>query len=163
MRKTFSRTLRLAGTLAAVGLLVATTGCRKNSASAAQSPPPPSLSSPVRPEQAASKPAAAPAAVVVPVDNLALKTQPAPVSKPLPTVKAPAPAAPEPQVAQLAQATAPPQPEAAPAKPDYYVMQRGDTLYGIARKFNIPPKDLIAANNFRDPNRLPVGTRVKLP
>jgi membrane-bound lytic murein transglycosylase D len=136
--------------------LACATGCGGSKAANAQSPPPPTLSAPVRPEPAA-EPKATPAnTTVVPAEDYAfLKDREAVASKPLPAVTAPPPA--------LAPAAPAPAAAVPATKPDFYTMQKGDTLYGIARKFNISPRDLIAANNFRDPNCLAVGTKVKLP
>jgi membrane-bound lytic murein transglycosylase D len=156
MRHTVTRAAAIAAFLVVVLSLVCATGCGGSKAANAQSPPPPTLSAPVRPEPAA-EPKATPAnATVVPAEEYAfLRDREAGASKPLPAVTAPAavPASPAPAPAATAPA----------GKPDVYTMQKGDTLYGVARKFNIPPKDLIAANSFKDPNRLAVGTKVKLP
>lgn len=46
---------------------------------------------------------------------------------------------------------------------DIIVVQRGDTLYGLARKHNVPPRELIAANGLRAPYGLQVGQRLSLP
>lgn len=143
----FANLVRVAAAGAVTALLALSTGCQNSKKVAeAQSPPPPSLSAPVRVEATPE-----PTAVnVVPAEYAFLKDRQAPASTPLPSVT-------------------PPQPEPAPVaspvsgKPDYYVMQKGDTLYAIARKYNIPPKQLIAANNFPNPNVLPVGTKVRLP
>ncbi|HEX2116844.1 MAG TPA: M23 family metallopeptidase [Alphaproteobacteria bacterium] len=43
------------------------------------------------------------------------------------------------------------------------VVQRGDTLYALARKHNVPPQTLIAANDLRAPYTLHVGQRLSLP
>lgn len=41
--------------------------------------------------------------------------------------------------------------------PDTYVIQRGDTLGSIARRFGLSLSALIAANNIKDPNKIFVG------
>jgi murein DD-endopeptidase MepM/ murein hydrolase activator NlpD len=46
---------------------------------------------------------------------------------------------------------------------DIIVVQRGDTLYGLARRHNVPPQQLIAANSLRAPYGLQVGQRLNLP
>ena len=128
----------------AVGALSAA-GCGSK-AEHAQSPPPPSLSEPIRVEE--KNPA--PAATVVPADEYAFMNKD---SKPLPAVTVETPPKAEEQPAAVTSATG----------GKTYTMQKGDTLYAIARKFNVPPKQLLAANNFKDPNKLPVGTQVRIP
>lgn len=44
-----------------------------------------------------------------------------------------------------------------------YVVQRGDTLYAIARRFNVPVRRVIELNNFNPPYTLLVGQRVRVP
>ena len=143
-----SNTVRWAS-LVLSGALLCSSGCgSKSKAAGAQSPPPPSLSAPVRAQQDDKK--VAPTATVVPGEEYAfLKDRQPGSTTPLPTVAAPS--APPPPAAELQ------------GKPNVYVMQKGDTLYGIARKFNVPPKNLIACNEFKDPNHLPVGTKVRIP
>jgi LysM repeat protein len=38
----------------------------------------------------------------------------------------------------------------------------GDTLYGIAKKHGVKPKDLARWNGIKDPRRLRVGQKLKL-
>jgi murein DD-endopeptidase MepM/ murein hydrolase activator NlpD len=44
-----------------------------------------------------------------------------------------------------------------------YIVQQGDTLSVIARRFNIPIEDLQNANNISDPNSLDIGQRLVIP
>lgn len=44
-----------------------------------------------------------------------------------------------------------------------YVIESGDTLYTVAYRFGIDLNDLIAANDFEDPNNLKIGDRVRIP
>ena len=44
-----------------------------------------------------------------------------------------------------------------------YTVQAGDTLWKIARRFNIPFDELISANSSIDPNRLTPGQVIRLP
>jgi hypothetical protein len=49
------------------------------------------------------------------------------------------------------------------AQEDVYVVQQGDTLYGIAVQFNVPMEALMNANNMDDPNALQVGQELQIP
>lgn len=44
-----------------------------------------------------------------------------------------------------------------------HTVQRGETLYSIARKYNITPESLAQANGLTDPNRLAVGQVLVIP
>jgi LysM repeat protein len=44
-----------------------------------------------------------------------------------------------------------------------YIVQSGNTLSGVARKFGIPLSALIAVNQITDPSRLKVGQRLLIP
>ena len=44
-----------------------------------------------------------------------------------------------------------------------YVVQRGDTLYGVARKHKLRPGDIAAANGLNNTSKLYVGQRLKMP
>jgi len=46
--------------------------------------------------------------------------------------------------------------------PSNYVVQAGDTLSHLARRFNVKLKDLIVLNGIIDPNRIAVGTTLKI-
>ncbi|MBI3829319.1 MAG: LysM peptidoglycan-binding domain-containing protein [Planctomycetes bacterium] len=49
------------------------------------------------------------------------------------------------------------------AVPAVYVVQEGDNLTKIARRFKVALNDLIAANNIRNPNVIVVGAQMRLP
>lgn len=55
--------------------------------------------------------------------------------------------------------------QAAGPRPGTYVVKPGDTLYSIARQFDIAPQALIDANRDRlvNPNLIPVGLELRLP
>ena len=59
-------------------------------------------------------------------------------------------------------------PSAPGAKPDQaermYVVAGGDSLSKIAKKFNVTPEDLLAANpQIKNPNRIKVGDQLTIP
>lgn len=47
--------------------------------------------------------------------------------------------------------------------PDYVMVQKGDTLYSIARRYNVPIRDMIEANGLRPPYTLNIGRVLKMP
>jgi LysM repeat protein len=47
-----------------------------------------------------------------------------------------------------------------PAPGQVYIVQKGDTLYSIARKFGVTPQSLQTLNNISDPTKISVGTRL---
>lgn len=56
----------------------------------------------------------------------------------------------------------PPTPTPTPA-PFIYIVQQGDTLFSLVRRFNVPAEDLVTANNITDPNTLVPGTELTIP
>jgi murein DD-endopeptidase MepM/ murein hydrolase activator NlpD len=44
-----------------------------------------------------------------------------------------------------------------------YVVEKGETIYSIARSFNIDPGDLMRLNNISDASRLQAGRRLRIP
>jgi len=46
-------------------------------------------------------------------------------------------------------------------RPEYYVVQRGDTLYAIALDFGFDYRDLAGWNDLQDPSRILVGQRLR--
>jgi len=48
-------------------------------------------------------------------------------------------------------------------KPKTYVVQKGDSLWAIARRFNISLNKLIRVNNIKTPNMLHVGQKLIIP
>ena len=48
-------------------------------------------------------------------------------------------------------------------RPESVIVQRGDTLYGIARRWQVPVRALIETNDLRPPYALLAGTRLRLP
>ncbi len=48
--------------------------------------------------------------------------------------------------------------------PDVITVQRGDTLYSISKRYNVPLRDLIEANNLTPPYTLVIGKyQLRLP
>lgn len=52
---------------------------------------------------------------------------------------------------------------ATPVSGPVYIIQSGDSLSGIASRFGLTLEQLMAANNFTDPNKISVGDRVTIP
>jgi LysM repeat protein len=151
-----SRLASIVAAVAAMGAMVCTSGCGKSRAAAAQNPPPQSLSEPVRVSSVASVPDDPPA---IPVSiNNDYGSQKTGESRELPSFIDPArPAAP------VSKPAAPPVTASTGGNGKYHTMQKGETLYAVSRKYNVKPKALIDANNFKDPNHLAVGTKVFIP
>lgn len=49
------------------------------------------------------------------------------------------------------------------SSPTYYTMRRGDTLYSVARRFDVALDRLIEVNGISDPTRVRVGTVLLIP
>lgn len=66
-----------------------------------------------------------------------------------------------------ATAPSPPRPPAPPAESVTSVraheVQRGDTWYGIAQRYGVPPRELAAANPGVDPERIRIGQVLRIP
>jgi peptidoglycan endopeptidase LytF len=78
------------------------------------------------------------------------------VAKPLPAVAAtPKPATAQPSPKKVD--------EPAPASPDTYVVAKGDNPYSIAKKLHVSYNDLIAINDIKDPTRVQIGQKLKIP
>jgi nucleoid-associated protein YgaU len=58
----------------------------------------------------------------------------------------------------VSQAPYTPTPEMVP-----YIVQEGDTLYGIALRYGVTVEQLVEANNIPDPNNLSVGQELFIP
>jgi len=46
---------------------------------------------------------------------------------------------------------------------DGVIVKKGDTLYSIARRHNVPLREIIETNNLRPPYALRIGQRIKMP
>jgi LysM repeat protein len=47
-------------------------------------------------------------------------------------------------------------------EPQFYVVQKGDTLTGIAKKYKTTVQNLVKLNNIKNPNLIKVGQKLKL-
>ncbi|MBE7462758.1 MAG: LysM peptidoglycan-binding domain-containing protein [Planctomycetes bacterium] len=149
MIRVASRFVSVAVVVLGGSVALLTTGCGSTKAAKAQNPAPPSLSAPVRVENSVAQSNAAPYG-----EYAFLQDRQTGASAPLPRIEPP----PAPEAIAPAPAS-----EGTAAAGSYYTMQKGDTLYAVARKHNVPPKKLIAVNNFADPNKVSVGTKVLIP
>lgn len=77
------------------------------------------------------------------------------------TATAPAP------IRTVAQAAKPPAATAQAAKPSdaerVYVVSKGDTLWGISKRFKMAPENIARANKLSDPGRLKIGMKLVIP
>ncbi|WP_340118873.1 M23 family metallopeptidase [Pelagibius sp. 7325] len=76
---------------------------------------------------------------------------------------APRPAAPQPAVQQVAAAPAGERPGGGRPGGGRYVVAKGDSLYGIARRFGLPIRAVIDANDLQPPYALTVGQALTVP
>jgi len=149
-----SRLVSVAALSVAAACLLVSTGCGgKSKAAAASSNAPQSLSEPVRASETE------PAAPAIPVSNSDdYAVQKTGQSRELPTFIPPSssqpPASAPAAVVQL---------DDRKSGDKYHTMSKGETLYAVSRKYNVKVKDIIAVNNFKDPNKLSVGTKVFIP
>lgn len=44
-----------------------------------------------------------------------------------------------------------------------HVLQKGETLYGVSKKYNVSPSALMSFNNIDDPAKLKAGQKLKIP
>lgn len=51
----------------------------------------------------------------------------------------------------------------AAAEPEYHVLQKGETLYSLARKYQLPYEAIARANGIADPGKLKVGQKILIP
>lgn len=150
MHPVSSRCLSLLAAAVAVSSLVLCSGCGKSAASA-QTPPPQTLSEPVR--QVEPAPTTAPAIPVsASTDEFAVKKG---ESRELPAFVEPAPAPPAPAAATAADPKA--------VNGCFHTLAKGETLYALSRKYNVKVGKIIEANQFKDPSRLAIGTKVYIP
>jgi membrane-bound lytic murein transglycosylase D len=133
--------------LAASGALLFSAGCNHDQASKAHSPAPQTLSEPVTPAEPSAPTEAVPSNTGT-YDYSAMR----------PGDSAPLSAGPVVSAPVVSAAVAP-----ASGGGKYHTLAKGETLYAVARQYNISPKVLIAANHFADPNKLKVGEKVYIP
>ncbi|MGD0091090.1 MAG: LysM domain-containing protein [Planctomycetota bacterium] len=135
----------------AAGSLLVCSGCGSQAANA-QNPPPQTLSEPVP----AARPEPPPApAIPVSSDTTDVAGQQRGESRALPAFVEPAPV---PAPAAISAAA----PQAA-GPGSYHTLAKGETLYALSRKYNVKVAKIIAANQFKDPNHLAIGTKVYIP
>jgi LysM repeat protein len=86
--------------------------------------------------------------------------EPAPINPPVDTQPAPEPE-PEPVPAR------PTEPAPAPTEPPpatfVYIVQQGETLWGIAKKFGTTVDAIVALNNIEDRNKIRAGQKLLIP
>ncbi len=47
--------------------------------------------------------------------------------------------------------------------PAYYIVKKGDTVSSIAQRFGVTSRALMDANSIRNPNRIQIGQRLRIP
>jgi LysM repeat protein len=112
-----------------------------------------------------TKPATVPATAAAKHAFLAAKSdlpKPSPAIAKADNLKA---AAPAPQAKAPTQTAAPKKAEAPPQTIDSetYVVAKGDNPYSIAKKLHVSYNELIAINEIKDPTRVQIGQKLKIP
>ncbi|HEY75572.1 MAG TPA: LysM peptidoglycan-binding domain-containing protein [Thermoflexia bacterium] len=87
-------------------------------------------------------------------------TTPPPTPTPLPTIPPTVPPTPLPTTPPPTQPTETP---TAPSQEQVYIVQPGDTLYSIARRYGVRLEDLAAYNGIINPNLIYVGQQIRIP
>lgn len=132
-------------------------GKKLDASSPPLAPPAAKPAEPAKPAESAPAPAAAPPAA----------TPQPPAAPPAPepqTQTQAAPPAPEPAAEAVETVVAESAPaKAAPAAATTYTVARGDNVSRIAKKFGITPKELMAANDMKDADRLEAGKVLTIP
>jgi LysM repeat protein len=105
-------------------------------------------------------PTPTPIAAPTPTPSPAASPSPTPSATPPPTSTATATATVTPTPTPAPPA---PTPTSTPTRPRTYVIQPGDTLIGIASKFNISVQQLADLNHISDPNLIYAGAVLQLP
>ena len=109
-------------------------------------------------------PRLAAAALLLAVAACARKAPPAPVTRGGAAVpRSAALAPPRPSAPPSAGAPAPPVAAAPRQNPDSIIVPPGETLYAVARRYDVPIRSLIEKNRLTPPYRLAAGTRLALP
>jgi lipoprotein YgeR len=44
-----------------------------------------------------------------------------------------------------------------------HILQKGETLYGISRKYNVPAETILSWNDLKDPDKLQAGQKLRIP
>lgn len=169
------------------GALLLTSGCNNSTQAASAHQAPKSLSEPIRPAEPvpADNNAAIPSNVNLdaqtanggtarPIDTAPIASLPPPQSttdryaaqrpgesQPLPAyTPPPATESAIPAPASIAVNVAPAVPSAGGRT---HTLAKGETLSSVSRQYNVKLREILAVNQFRDPNHLPVGTKVVIP
>lgn len=80
-----------------------------------------------------------------------------------PQVLEPYPAAEDESMLEAAEEAEPAPEEPAAAEPLIYQVQSGDTLLGIAQRYNVSVEDIVAANSLPSPDILDIGQQLIIP
>jgi LysM repeat protein len=99
------------------------------------------------------------------LEELAARYTPAPpvvlIATPTPEILAEQPPTPTPPPPEAVEPTPPPAP--VDEEPEIYVVQTGDSLFGIAIRYNLTVPQLMEANNLTNPDFVYVGQRLVIP
>ena len=128
-----------------------------------------------KPEPA--KPTTDPATAAAKHAFLAAKSDIGTAERPAQTPRAPKLLVPANRIAMATASPAPAHPQPSPPRPrqprpkrplqtadsDTYVVAKGDNPYSIAKKLQVSYNELIAINEIKDPTRVQIGQKLKIP
>lgn len=152
-----SRFFSIVAIFSAASVLMLASGCgSKSKAAAAQTPPPQTLSEPVRAGEGTQPSYSPTIPVAASNDDYAVSKG---HSRELPQFVEATP----PAVVVAPPVQEPVKMSATSSGSRVHTLSKGETLYAVSRLYKVSVKDVIAANNFKDPNKLAVGTKVYIP